>query len=721
MISTKKNLTNQLIISLKLMIILLICINLLASFFVGANGYSQASIEPKATAGSFQLTNPTQQRSSALILSTHVNMAISGLTARVTVTQKFKNNGDQWMEGLYQFPLPDKAAVDHLSIKIGERLIVGEIHEKQQAKRIYQKAKISGKKASLVEQQRPNLFSNRVANIGPYEIIETIIEYQQDVVFERDSGFSIRFPMTFTPRYQSDNVSQVLVNDLDYSKIGRLSFSAKQGQLRTQVSQFGQNRRMLLPIERDDNYSNANGPSYGQNLASISIQLDSGIPLQSLSSPTHSIYQQQKSERLYQISFQSELVKADHDFVLHWLPEESKQPKAALFSERKAGENYLSLMILPPSTKGLLVRPLAREVIFVIDTSGSMAGVSMQQAKKALSFGLSSLTSKDKFNIIQFNSVTESLFSNAKPVNPKNIDIAGNYIQQLNAEGGTEMYPALDASLSQSADLSLLRQVIFLTDGAISNEAKLFELISKKLGDSRLYTVGIGSAPNTFFMKRAARYGRGTFTFIADISESQKQIESLFATISRPQLSHINIQWPDNISSEVWPQRIPDLYDGEPLWLKARVSRLQGLINITGQMSDSRWSNQLDLATSNQQPGIAVLWAREKIGSIMNTAAHGRINETQKRQIIDTAIEHHLVSRFTSLVAVDKTPSRLSEQLIQQKLKNSPPKGQLNSTGVSNINYARTGLDLDIDFQRSFYLLLASLLALFFHRRMLQQ
>ncbi len=683
----------KLAFSLKILISVIVIINLGMSFTVSAISQSPSS-------GTLYITDQNQQRYIALSLTTNVEMDINGLTARVRVEQSFKNNQDKWVEGEYQFPLPDKAAVDHLSMQIGERIIVGEIKEKKEAKKTYQQAKISGRKASLIEQQRPNLFSNSIANIAPYETIKVIIEYQQEINYQRKDGFSIRFPMTITPRYQPSQHTQIFTEEFDQGE----GFLGKA------------NQASLLPV----NFSRDNSASEEkENLVTLSIQLDSGIPLQSLTSPSHKIYNQQKTEREYEIQFSQQQVVADHDFILNWKPMGTLKPRAALFTERKAGENFISMMVMPPTLEDQVNNNIARETVFVIDTSGSMSGESMKQAKNALIFGLSTLSRNDEFNIIQFNSTAEKLFDSSKSASRTNLQIAINYVNSLNADGGTEMYSALQMSLENQGNSNVLRQVIFLTDGAVSNEAELFKLIDSNLGDSRLYTVGIGSAPNAFFMKKAARFGRGSFTFIANIKESQQKIQELFDNISRPQLTHIDVKWPNGISAETWPNKIPDLYDGQPLWLKSKVSRLRGLAEISGRLGNTLWQSRFSLDNPTQQSGIAVLWAREKIASIMNAAFHGQVDQQQQRQIIDTALEHHLVSRFTSLVAVDKTASRIAEQLRKEIIRNAKPKGTKSSSNFSSIHYAATGLDLDIELKNSIFIFAVSLLLMLFSRRFL--
>jgi len=702
MSNNSKNRQRFFTIFLKFAVISIIFLNLIVSHFLQAADYEHSEIP---NSGMLYIIDQQQQQSVALSLKTDVNMAITGLTARVKVTQTFKNDGDQWVEGKYLFPLPDNAAVDHLTMKIGERLIVGEIKEKQEAKRVYQRAKISGKKASLVEQHRPNLFTNSVANIAPYDTVVIIIEYQQDVAYHRDAGFSIRFPMAITPRYQPQNIIRESFDNEDSSSDKFTSFN--QGFI-NQVNEI----RMLFPTTEELQFVPPD------NLVDIHIELETGFALQELSSNTHKIYNDQKTERSYEISLSEQNVKADHDFVLNWKPVSSVQPRAALFTEHKLDENYLSLMIMPPSSDSADATEIEREIIFVIDTSGSMGGESIRQAQKALEFGLSTLSATDKFNVIQFNSTSDQVFVNARDANQHNIQIALSYVRQLKATGGTEMFSAIQASLDGVSDHTTLRQVIFLTDGAISNEAQLFELIAERLGDSRLYTVGIGSAPNEFFMKKAARFGRGSFTFIADVNQSSTKIKKLLDSISRPQLTHINIQWSDGIQAETWPSRIPDLYDGQPLWIKSKVSDLTGKVKISGRLNNTLWQSDLSLKNPKQQSGIGVLWAREKIAAIMNNANHGAVDENQKNLIIATALEHHLVSRFTSLVAVDKTPSRIEQKLISQKVQAHLPKGSGSvQSPKTSLQYPRTSLDLDIFARWSFYIFIMSFISFVAYRR----
>jgi Ca-activated chloride channel family protein len=686
-------------------ITLLITLNILANLFSVTQANPQAESVRPIQQGSLILEDDQGNEFRALTLTTDIKMSIVGLTARVKVTQTFQNDSNLWTEAKYLFPLPETAAVDHLLIKIGERIIVGEIKEKLQAKKIYAKAKIAGKKAALVEQLRPNIFSSSVANIAPYEILKITIEYQQDVKYDRNLGLSISFPMTMTPRYQPAKVVTesfiALEAESDSGEIKHASFFVNpQGY---QVDEIVNTETAEVSTE----ISKSTDPLL--NLVTISVDLDAGVPLQNVSSSSHKLNLMQNSEAVYTINFSEAEVIADHDFVLRWKPLVSSKPRAAIFTEVKEGENYLSLMIMPPSLESLIDinnhKMINREIVFVIDTSGSMAGESITQAKQALLFGLSTLSLEDSFNIIQFNSRTSKLFTSSRKADQFNMSRAKLYVNSLVANGGTEMMESIEASLDGNENHVALRQVIFLTDGAISNEADLFQTIKQRLGDNRLYTVGIGSAPNRFFMNKAASYGRGTFTYIANVDEARVKMEKLFERISRPQLTHITLDWPDTVNAEMWPARIPDLYDGEPLWFKAKVSEFKGVLQVTGRLSETLWQSNIALENNQQQSGVGVLWAREKIDAVLTSAQYGIVSANQKQLIIDTALKHHLVSRFTSLVAVDKTPERDAENLRTEWVKSLMPKGSSQPIHT----FARTALDLDIISQWSLLLLIISL------------
>ena len=567
-------------------------------------------------------------------LKTDVHMRITGMIARVKVEQHFKNPTNDWMEGVYVFPLPEESAVDHLDMKIGERVIEGQIKEKEQAKKAYEAAKQEGKKATLLEQERANIFTTNVANIGPLEEITVTIEYQETLRYDQGQ-FRVRFPMVVAPRYLPGSP---LASDFVGTGLSRNTDLVPDA------------IRITPPVLH---------PSKGPiNPVSIKIDLDAGFQLAQLESPYHKTDMKQDGHR-YSISLAAGETPANRDFELVWKPEVGDKPQAAVFTETKKDKTYALVMVMPPSAASeAKTRPMPREVIFVIDTSGSMEGMSMEQARESLILALGRLTPQDRFNVIQFNSYTSKLYPDSVPVNSRTLRDAQDYARNLRANGGTEIAGALDAALIGSDNPNVIRQVVFMTDGSVGNEEALFGIIRKKLGDSRLFTIGIGSAPNSLFMTKAAEFGHGTFTYIGKVEEVNEKMSGLFRKLENPVLTNISVRLPGVIEGEMWPRQLPDLYAGEPVMLSAMLNDTGADMTVSGTRGAVKWSTKLALASNKTESGVAVLWARKKISSLMDTA-HTNPDEA-KNAIITTALDHHLVSKYTSLVAIDVTPSRSS-------------------------------------------------------------
>jgi len=329
-------------------------------------------------------------------------------------------------------------------------------------------------------------------------------------------------------------------------------------------------------------------------------------------------------------------------------------------------------MVLPPQPQQALQQP--RELILVVDTSGSMQGASIAQARESLSMALGTLMPDDRFNIIQFNSTAESLFEHPRRANDAAMVIADEYIRSLQANGGTNMAPALNLALNTSPSSDLVRQVVFITDGAIGNEVALFRQIEADLKETRLFTVGIGAAPNGYFMRKAAQFGRGSFTFIGKVDEVAEKMDRLLSRLEHAVLTDVCVHWPGH--AEAYPAQTPDLYLGEPLVIVAQLDQLEGDTEVCGETGISSWNQFLDLKSNQPDSGIATLWGRRKIGSLMDDLALGGDPELIRDQVIDVALEQRLLSRYTSFVAVDKTPARSQEIALQRaRLANLAPAG----------------------------------------------
>mgnify|MGYP000008572296 CR=1 FL=1 len=591
----------------------------------------------------------------APVLATDVDIQVTGPTGRTRVTQRFENPGEGWVEGIYVFPLPEDAAVDTLRMVIGDKVIEGEIKEKVEARRIYEEARDAGQRASLVEQERPNLFTNSVANIGPGETVIIQIEYQE-TIRQSNNTFSLRFPMVVAPRY---NPQPTIVHTVDIDN--RNGWGV--------IDPVPDRDRIEPPVQHPDE-----GPI---NPVTLTLSLDAGFPIDRIVSHHHEV-RIERGERNATLTLKEGDVPADRDFELTWTPEEGSEPTAALFRESWKGEDYLLLMVTPPYGEEVDTAP-AREVIFVIDNSGSMAGESMPQAKESLLKALDRLKPTDTFNVVRFDDTHEVLFETSIRADQENLNVARRFVRSLEADGGTEMLPALQAALRDPLnDTSRLRQVIFLTDGAIGNEQQLFEAIVDQAGRSRLFPVGIGSAPNSYFMTRAAEMGRGAFTHIGSEAQISERMKELFLKLENPAMTDLRLVWPDGVEAEAWPTPLPDLYRGEPIVLSAKIADgTEGTLRLTGKTGDDVWA--IDMEISDEAPnrtGVSQLWARRKIASLEAARTMGGDWDAFDKEITKVALAHHLVSRLTSLVAVDKTPARpAGEELTQTEVPLNLPAG----------------------------------------------
>ena len=644
--------------------------------FASPSGYQEDDIT-QGTLEYFQQNQVIQ----AFALDTQVSMDVSGLLNRVTVKQVFINDSDQWVNGRYLFPLPENAAVDSMQLRIGDKVIAGQIQPKKQALQTFENAKKQGKQASLLQQQRRNLFTSDVANLGPHEQLVVEISYQQKVEY-RDGLFSLRFPLAITPRYNPQAQRTTEQPLLAMPSSANTATSAK-------------HVRPALDVK-------------------MQVNIDAGFELTSLDSLYHPIKQSNVGNH-YSVNFAGKQI-ADRDFVLQWQANVGAVPQAATFYQ--TGKTHLAdnsdersetaqrqpnpvdnnmyslVMLMPPSVEVSEQHLIARELILVIDTSGSMSGQSITQAKQALQFALAGLRDIDSFNIIEFNSDVTMLSATPLSANSRNIGKANRFIQSLDADGGTEMRSALQTALVDSvqqdsdqtdAHSEMLRQVIFMTDGAVGNEHELYQLINDQLGDSRLFTVGIGSAPNSDFMRRAATMGRGTFTYIGNESEVQQKIEQLLNKIEQPVLTNIGLYYLDGSVPDYWPTTISDLYQNEPLWVSIKsASHQQQPIIVSGSINGQYWQQQLDFEENQAAKGIDLLWANAQITSLelyKDNASRDRVN----KQVEALGLLYHLVTSQTSLVAVDVTPvNPLVDNPIDVQLQPHMPHG-LNAAQSSQV------------------------------------
>ncbi len=591
-------------------------------------------------------------------VDTDVEIDVNGMIVRATVTQTYTNPGDYWAEGIYVFPLPETAAVDRLQMYIGERVVEGEIQSAEDARAAYETALAEGRNASLLEQQRPNIFTTNVANIGPGETIRIQFVYQDTVHF--DAGeFRLRFPMVVGPRYIPDQGVIHMVSGGEPPLVGS-----------TPDDWWA----ITPPVRNPED-----GPI---NPISLTVNLDAGFNLAAIESPFHDV-DIVESAGLVSVALghDEDTVYADRDFELVWSPAVGEVPHAAMFRETIGGDHFVHVMVMPPDDMGADIIDLPREVIYIVDTSGSMDGASIEQARRAVALALEQLEGNDRFNVIEFNDTARALFRTAVDATDRTIGEAVGFVRGLRADGGTEMLSALQLALSDRGADGYVRQIVFITDGSVGNELEIFRYIEQNLGQSRLYTVGIGSAPNSFFMSEAAEVGRGTFTYIGSPDQVESRMGELFAKLENPVMRDLQVTYADGTpldveDAELWPRNIPDLYLGEPVRFTLQVDDPEAVLTVMGERAGETWSQTIHMGDAEKAEGIAAVWAYAKIDSLMDELVFGADEEDIRAQVIDIALAYEVVTQYTSLVAEDDEFVRpTGEDVLSYGLETNLPEG----------------------------------------------
>jgi len=572
--------------------------------------------------------HPNPAMAATFPVDIEANIEVNGLVVYAEIKQIFINPHAVELEGKYQFPLPENAAVKQLMIKVGDKEIVGKIMEKKAAKAIYQQAKRQGKKASLLEQQRPNLFTNKIANIPAYSTVVVTLKFVMPVSFS-NGEFTFTLPLALTERYQP-----------------KLHHPSSNEQKST------------IPLSKSS--------SVARSQSSINIALNSGVPITSISSDSHKISMRELNshQNTYFITLDKTKVISNKSFILSWKLLPSSQPQVSSFTQQVSGEHYTLLTFFPPTFEAAQV--ITRDIIFIIDTSGSMQGQSMEQAKASLQHAIFQLSKKDSFNIIAFDDDTELLFPITQMASKENIKESLRFIDNLNADGGTQMYRPLSNALMMKKNKmqshKAIRQIVFITDGAVGNEFELMQLLNAAQGDFRLYTIGIGAAPNGYFMKKAAQFGRGSYVFIQNQHDVQRKITNFMTKISQPAITNIELTLDNQVHQkvEVYPKNIPDLYFGEPLQIALKTQFPISSAQLTGDTVSTSWYKQLVVDDSSSSRGISSLWARRKIESLLDSIVVGADKKIVKSQVISTSLNHQILSPYTSFIAIEKQPEPFS-------------------------------------------------------------
>jgi Ca-activated chloride channel family protein len=600
---------------------------------------------PQVGEGCLLYRSPISGRYDAVpLIHTDVALDVRGLVASATVTQQYANSSTEPIEAVYIFPLPHDAAVYDMEIRIGNRVIHSTIREREEAKRAYEAAKSSGKHAALVELERPNIFTTSVANIMPGDHVDVRIRYVEPLLWEA-GRMRLVFPMVVGPRYIPGTAAVGHAGTgwaMDTDAVADAS-------------------RITPVVKNPENRS-------GHDI-SLTVDLDPGFEAASMNSVSHSINIQHLPDGRQHVELAAGTTIPNKDFVLEVQQAKSTQPKAALFLSpaNDSGETHFLLAAYPPTVQPAERTPV--EMLYMIDVSGSMTGTSIEQARAALLQALDRLRPEDRFGILEFSSGFGEFSPEPLPATSENLAAARDYVDHLEAGGGTEMLPALLHLMRKPEAPGYLRHIVLLTDGDLGNEEEIFAALHSDLGNARLYTVAIGSAPNLFLATKMAQFGRGTFTHISDISEISEQMSHLFASIESPVLTDVKLSFEGVEVADVYPQRPPDLFLQQPLLIFGRIYKGHaGKIHLTARAGDEPYETTIafDASKATFHPGITTLWARQRAEELMDQWRNSDENGQKQKEIRDSVIAHairyRLVTRFTSLVAVEEVVTNASGQ-----------------------------------------------------------
>lgn len=589
---------------------------------------------------------------------TAVEADLAGYIASVQVVQHFQNPSTQKIEAIYVFPLPENAAVTDFMMTLGDRRIRGIIRERGEAERIYGDARAQGHVASLLAQERPNIFTQAVANLEPGRALDITLRYFHTLAAD-DGWYEFVFPMVVGPRFNPASI------DDGIGAVGR----GAQGL-------SGQKREVtyLAPSERS-----------GHDIA-LRVKIDGGMPIEEVLCPSHRTVVEREAPERVGVTLATDDTIPNKDFVLRYRLA-GDRIKSSLLTHRDARGGYFTLMLHPPADqRGLSRSPL--ELVFVLDCSGSMSGEPLTQAKAAIRHGLQRLQAGDTFQIINFSERSSALGPHPVEAEPANIRRGLAYLDTLNSDGPTQMIEGIKAALQFRHDPGRLRFVCFLTDGYIGNERQILTAVENQLGASRLFSFGVGSSPNRFLLDGLARLGRGAVTYVGLRDDAGAVMNAFFDRIQHPALTDLRIDWGGMAVSEVYPSRLPDLFVGRPIIVTGRFDGTPTGPRVLGVAAGRQFA--ISVAPPGQEsspshPALPAVWARMKIASWSDPLRDGD-GALAAETVRKLALDYNLVSAFTAFVAVDAAHRTPGEPGVAVPVAVPVPEGVSSKRTVKSLN-----------------------------------
>lgn len=594
-----------------------------------AAGLPTSECPPEITQGELRTTTPEGRQVALPLVHTSVDAQVSGFLSQVWVTQYFTNPSDRPIEAVYVFPLPQNAAVDNMEMAIGDRTIKAVIEEREEAKRIYNEAKNQGKTAALLEQERPNIFTQSVANIMPGDRIRVRIRYVQDLKYE-DGGYEFVFPMVVGPRFVPGKATG-----------GGDGFSPN-------TDQVPDGSRITPPVLKPGERS--------AHDIDVVLNVAAGFPIQELTSPSHDL-DRKDEQGTTQVTLAAHDTLPNKDLIVRYRTSGETISLATLFHKSDDLGAYFMLLMLPDvAPKNDVV--VSRELVFVMDCSGSMGGSPLAKSKEAVKKALKAMRPTDTFQIFEFSDTARGFASKPQLNTPENLKRALQYVDQLNQGGGTQMLEGIKVALDYPKDRSRVRLVMFLTDGYIGNEAQILDAISTKLGDTRLFSFGIGSSVNRYLLDKMAEVGRGAVTYVRQDESVDQAVERFYKRIESPVLVDVAVSAEGDAEIlELFPGRIPDLFVGQPLVVFGKYKGHGATkLTVSGRRGDGEYKRTLKLdfpARQAQHQVLATLWARARIDYLMGKLLGG-VDTDVKAEVVRLSKQYRVMSQYTAFVAVEE-------------------------------------------------------------------
>jgi Ca-activated chloride channel homolog len=614
-------------------VVIAAAIALLSTLHIGGSAQTKPTAN-RESSGSLSVLNKEGQPAATCPLEhTEVKAEISGFLARVNVTQEFHNPFKERIEAVYTFPLPQNAAVDDMTMIVGDRIVKGKILRREEAEAVYEAARIGGKVASLLNQERPNIFTQSVANILPGEEVKIKISYVETLNYE-DGSYEFVFPMVVGPRYIP-------------------------GEARgSQGSGFSPDTDQVPDASRITPRPAPEGMRSGHDV-SLEIDVDAGVAIQSIGSRSHPIEVEQPELQSAHIKLKNGPAIPNKDFVLRY-EVAGKAIQDAALTHRSTIGGFFTLILQPPERVAAEdVSP--KELVFVLDTSGSMSGFPIEKAKETMRLALNNLYPADTFNVITFSGDTRILFPTPVPATPENLRKAHMFLAASSGAGGTEMMKAIKASLDPSDSQQHVRIVCFMTDGFVGNDMEIIAEV-KKHPNARVFAFGIGSAVNRFLLDKMASEGRGEVEYVSLTDDGSAAAQRFHQRVRNPLLTDISIDWNGLPVADVYPARIPDLFGAKPLIISGRyLSAGGGVIRLRGKSAGQDFVREISLVLPDTEPRhnvLSSLWARRRIDELMSMdyggAQRGSMAPQLREAITNLGLEFRLMTQFTSFVAVEE-------------------------------------------------------------------